>query len=94
MARHFEMPVEDFEKLHIVSRHGEKRILRRKKDKHFGRICRYFDTRSRNCSVYAARPTICRQFPTEKRCGYYDFLKFERRHQDDPDFVAVTNHKG
>jgi uncharacterized protein len=37
--------------------------------------------------VYEARPTVCREYPNGKRCGYYDFLKFERKHQDDPDFI-------
>jgi hypothetical protein len=23
-------------------------------------------------------------------CGYYDFLKFERARQDDPEFIALT----
>jgi hypothetical protein len=30
---------------------------------------------------------VCRDYPNGSRCGYYDFLKFERKHQDDPDFV-------
>ena len=41
-------------------------------------------------TVYEARPAICRDFPGGRRCGYYDFLKFERHHQDDPDFIALT----
>jgi Fe-S-cluster containining protein len=86
------MPAEDFEAKHLKSRDGYKRTLRHKKDPHFGKICKFFDTKARNCTVYKARPGICRQFPAEKRCGYYDFLKFERRHQEDPDFVATTNH--
>ena len=34
-----------------------------------------------------------RSFPGGGRCGYYDFLSFERRAQDDPEFVALTNHE-
>ncbi|MGI9520624.1 MAG: YkgJ family cysteine cluster protein [Hyphomicrobiaceae bacterium] len=71
--------------------HGHKRIMKRKKDEHFGRICRFFDTEARRCTVYQARPEICRAFPNEERCGYYDFLEFERRHQDDPAHVAQTD---
>ena len=26
------------------------------------------------------------------RCGYYDFLSFERRAQEDPEYVATTDH--
>ena len=65
--------------------------LRRKADQHFGRICQFFDTKKRQCTVYKARPAVCRFYPGTTRCGYYDFLAFERRSQDDPDFIATTN---
>ena len=35
---------------------------------------------------------MCRSFPGGGRCGYYDFLSFERRAQEDDKFVALTNH--
>ncbi len=66
------------------------RVLRHQRDEHYGSICRFLDRQSRRCTVYEARPTICRQFPGTVRCGYYDFLTFERRLQKDPDFVAVA----
>ncbi len=91
LAKHFDMSPEDFAQKHLKARDGYKRTLKRKKDEHFGRICKFFDSNKRNCQVYKARPGICRQFPAESRCGYYDFLKFERRHQDDPEFVATTD---
>ena len=72
-------------------RDGEKFAMRRKNDEHFGRICRFFDTHARRCTIYTARPTACRKFPGEPRCGYWEFLKFERRHQSDPEFIAVTD---
>jgi uncharacterized protein len=65
--------------------------MRRKKDKHFGHICQFFDTEERRCTIYHARPSTCRKYPQAKRCGYYDFLKFEREQQDDKDFVALTH---
>ena len=43
-------------------------------------------------SVTNCNCSICRRFPAENRCGYYDFLQFERKHQTDPDFVALTDH--
>jgi Fe-S-cluster containining protein len=64
--------------------------MRRKKDEHFGRICQFFDSEKRCCSIYKVRPSICRSFPGEGRCGYYDFLLFERRAQEDSEFVATT----
>ena len=68
-------------------------ILRHQKDEHFGTICRFIDPETRGCTVYPARPKICREFPGPGRCGYYDFLTFERRTQEDPEYVSTTwNH--
>lgn len=63
------------------------RVLRHRKDEHYGTVCRFLDRDSRRCTVYEARPQICRDFPGSVRCGYYDFLSFERRAQEDPDFI-------
>ncbi len=91
LAKHHDMSYEAAIDKFTKADHGHKRIMRRKKDEHFGRICRFFDTEARRCTVYEARPEICREFPNEKRCGYYDFLVFERRHQDDKTHVATTD---
>ena len=45
-----------------------------------------FDT----CTVYTARPGVCRKFPDTTKCGYYEFLKFEREQQGDDTLVALT----
>ncbi|MBV8031501.1 MAG: YkgJ family cysteine cluster protein [Betaproteobacteria bacterium] len=66
------------------------RLLRHQKDEHFQTVCTLFDRQQRRCTVYEARPAVCRSYPDSPRCGYYEFLKFERAHQDDPDFIAVT----
>jgi Fe-S-cluster containining protein len=92
LARWFGLAPETAEKRFTRSGHGHKRIMRRKEDQHFGRICRFFDTKKRRCTIYPARPDVCRAYPGGGRCGYYDFLSFERRAQDDPDFVASTDH--
>ena len=69
------------------------RVLRHRKDEHYGTACRFLDQETRQCTVYEARPEICGEFPGTKRCGYYDFLSFERHTQEDSDFVATTwNH--
>ena len=44
-------------------------------------------------AYYKARPAICRSYPGSGRCGYYDFLSFERRAQDDPEWVATTDNR-
>ena len=91
LARHFDVTADDARQRFTKRAHGYERVLRRKQDPHFGRVCRFFDIEQRRCSVYEARPTVCRRFPGEPRCGYYDFLTFERSHQNDEDYVAVTD---
>jgi hypothetical protein len=94
LAKHFNLSWEEAEKRFTKSQHGYKRILRKKKDEHYGSICRFFDQEKRCCGIYEARPHVCRAFPGGGRCGYYDFLMFERRAQEDPEFVALTDHSG
>lgn len=91
LAKHFDIDPAEARKRFTKKAHGHDSVMRRKPDAHFGRICRFFDTEARRCTVYTARPQACRAFPGEPRCGYYDFLKFERRHQSDPEFVATTD---
>ncbi len=92
LAKHFGISWEEAEKRFTKSQHGYKRILRKKKDEHYGTICRFFDQEHRRCGIYEARPYVCRAFPGGGRCGYYDFLMFERRAQNDDEFVALTDH--
>ncbi len=92
LAAHHGISPAEAERKFTRSAHGYERVLRRKKDEHYGRICRFFDTKARRCTIYTARPEICRSFPGGNRCGYYDFLAFERRKQDDPAFVATTDN--
>jgi Fe-S-cluster containining protein len=91
LAAHFIRSVEDARTAFTREAHGHKYVMRRKKDPHFGRICRFFDTKERRCTVYAARPAVCRSYPGRPRCGYYEFLTFERRAQSDPEYVALTD---
>jgi uncharacterized protein len=62
-------------------------ILRHQKDSVYATVCKLFDRDKRQCSVYAARPNVCRKYPYGDTCGYYSFLKFERDFHDDPEFV-------
>jgi Fe-S-cluster containining protein len=71
---------------------GKTRIMRHRRDRHFGTVCRFLDRETRVCKVYKARPKICRDFPGTRRCGYYDFLAFERRLLRDPDHIATTGN--
>jgi hypothetical protein len=91
LGKHFGLSFNKARKKFTVMKWGYKYLMRRKADEHFGRICQFFDTKKRQCTVYKARPAVCRFFPGTTRCGYYDFLAFERRSQEDPDFIATTN---
>jgi hypothetical protein len=66
------------------------RLLRHRKDTVFDSVCMMLDQKTRRCTVYEARPAVCRGYPDSPRCGYYDFLKFERAHQGDEEFIALT----
>ena len=89
LARHFDLSVAATKKKYIVARDDEEFTMRRKADVHFGKVCQFFDTEARKCTVYKARPSTCRSYPGG-RCGYYDFLTSERRRQEDPEHVATT----
>jgi Fe-S-cluster containining protein len=89
LARHFgldfEAAQEKFTKLK-----GPAHLLRHKKDKIFDTACMFLDQEKRRCTIYEARPGVCRKYPDAKRCGYYDFLTFERTQQGDQEIIAMT----
>ena len=66
------------------------RLLRHQKDSVFDTVCMFLDQKTRRCGAYEARPGVCRNYPDSPRCGYYEFLKFERAHQGDEKFIALT----
>ncbi|GGC97769.1 YkgJ family cysteine cluster protein [Aquisalinus flavus] len=92
LAKHFDVSWEKARKKFIKK--GDKEsplVLRHQDDEHFDTICQFLDLDTRNCTIYEARPEICRTFPTQTRCGYYDFLMFEREVQDDDEWIATTS---
>ena len=91
LARHFEVDFKTAERRY-TKRDPKKKIymLRHRKDHIFESTCMLFDQEKRCCTVYHARPGVCRKYPDSSRCGYYEFLKFERSQQDDPEFNALT----
>ncbi|MCH8274023.1 MAG: YkgJ family cysteine cluster protein [Armatimonadetes bacterium] len=93
LAKSFAISQREFKKKY--TKKGEEKgeiILRHKKDEHFGTVCQFLDSETRMCGVYGARPKACRDYPKSARCGYYEFLKFEREWQDDPEYVALTSN--
>jgi len=92
LAKHHDMTEEQAKKK--FTKKGDKenpRVLRHRDDEHFVTACMFLDQETRNCTIYEGRPQICREFPTQTRCGYYDFLMWEREVQDDPEWVATTD---
>jgi Fe-S-cluster containining protein len=65
----------------------DEQVLRHRRDHVYRSVCRFFDQRERCCTIYAARPYVCRRYPYGNHCGYYSFLRFERRHQGDDEFI-------
>lgn len=88
LARHQGLSTKQAEKRFTKRVEGGKtRVMRHKADPHFGTACRFLDAESRKCTIYDARPRVCRTYPGTARCGFYDFLCSERRIQDDPQHV-------
>jgi uncharacterized protein len=86
LAKHFSLTYEAAEKKFTKFAWGE-RVLRHKKDHIYKSMCQFFDQSERRCTIYLARPEVCREYPDGGRCAYFDFLKAERVRQDDPEFI-------
>jgi Fe-S-cluster containining protein len=91
LARHFDIGYREAEE-RFTKQDAKKevRMLRHRKDAIFDSTCMLLDQDKRRCTVYDARPGVCRKYPDSSRCGYYDFLKFEREQQGDEALVALT----
>src|SRR2546430_14388585 len=59
LAKHFRVDVETALKRFVTSWQGEA-ILRRKADPIFGKACKFLDHSTRKCTIYFARPLVCR----------------------------------
>jgi uncharacterized protein len=89
LANHFSIDVEQAQQRYTTTYNGE-RILRRKADPIFGKACRFLDPTTRRCTIYEARPSVCREFPARARCAYHDLLQFERSQQGDDTVLPLV----
>jgi Fe-S-cluster containining protein len=89
LARHFNVTYEVAERRYTTMWQDEP-VLRRKSDPIFGKACKFLDPQTRGCTIYHARPAVCREYPERSRCAYYDLIQFERRHQDDETVVPLV----
>ena len=88
LAKHFDISPEIAQRRFTKVIEGEQ-VLRHQKDEIYGSICMFLDTKSRRCTIYEARPGVCHEYPDQPQCGYYNFLYWERKHQEDPDFIPL-----
>lgn len=89
LAKHFGLSVRATVQRYTKVYNGE-RILRRKADPIFGQACKFLGPETRQCTIYHARPKVCRDFPAARRCAYYDLLQFEREQQGDDTVVPLV----
>jgi len=93
LAKHFGVPVAIARERYTYAHAHDgvkERLLRHHRDHVFKSVCRFFDRQERRCTVYAARPNVCRRYLSGARCGYYDFLSFEREQQGDDEFIPFA----
>ncbi|MEP7076950.1 MAG: YkgJ family cysteine cluster protein [Acidobacteriota bacterium] len=93
LGRHFGIPSAEAAKKFTRLR-KEGRVLKRKADPLLGSSCRFLDLKTRRCSIYEARPDVCRDFPPVSRCTFYDLLEFQRRHCGDEEMLPVITMRG
>ncbi|MBV9469152.1 MAG: YkgJ family cysteine cluster protein [Abitibacteriaceae bacterium] len=90
LAKYFKVTVEEAGK-RFTRMNGEERVLRRAKDPLLGEACHFLDRKTRGCTIYHARPDVCRTYPARSRCAYYDLLQFEREQQSDqPNVIPLV----
>ncbi|HEY0404111.1 MAG TPA: YkgJ family cysteine cluster protein [Pyrinomonadaceae bacterium] len=73
-----------------IHKESGERVLKRKPDVIFDEACQFIDPETRGCTIYHARPAVCREYPDRSRCAYYDVLQFERRQQDDETVLPLV----
>jgi Fe-S-cluster containining protein len=89
LAKHFGVTYEQARFRYTRLRDGE-RVLKRVEDVVFHETCTFLDQETRGCTIYHARPGVCRGYPGRPRCAYYDLLRFERQQQGDENVVPLV----
>lgn len=91
LAKHFGLTYEAAERRYTkIDRSSGERVLRRKQDTIFDEACMFLDPKTRGCTIYHARPAVCREYPARSRCSYYDLIQFERNQQDDVNVLPLV----
>ena len=92
LAKHFELPYREAEERFTkYDAEGEECAATPPRGPASSTRCARCSTRRRAAARCTRRARRCAaSYPDSPRCGYYEFLKFERAHQDDPKFIALT----
>jgi Fe-S-cluster containining protein len=90
LAKYFKLSVETTARRYTKMWEGKERVLKRTPDPILGEACQFLDHETRGCTIYHARPEVCREYPDRSHCAYYDLLKFERRQQADPNVLPLV----
>jgi len=89
LAKHFKVD-EQTARRRFTKLYDDERVLRQKADPIFGEACTFLNLTTRQCTIYSARPQVCQEFPSTRRCAYYDLLQFEREQQGDDTVVPLV----
>jgi Fe-S-cluster containining protein len=90
LGKRFDLTPEEAEQKFTKRIAGYGRVLKHRKDTVYKSTCRFFHPTKRQCTVYEHRPNVCREYPAARRCTYFDFLQWEREHQQDETFVPLA----
>lgn len=72
LARHFQLDYETARERFTEKENNRVRKLRHRPDRKLGAtICMFLNQKTRQCSIYSARPQICRDHPGD-RCEWND----------------------
>jgi Fe-S-cluster containining protein len=88
LAKHFGLSFETARR-RFTKNWEDERVLKKVEDKLFPETCVFLDQEKRGCTIYHARPNVCREYPDRVRCAYYDVLQFERRQQQDDTILPL-----
>ena len=89
LAKHFGVSFETARR-RFTKQWEDERVLKKVSDKIFSETCIFLDQDKRGCTIYHARPNVCREYPDRVRCAYYDVLQFERRQQADDTVLPLV----
>lgn len=77
LARHFELSEEEAKEEFTEQENNRVRKLKQRPDKQMKTpVCVFLNQKTRGCSIYEARPQICRDYPGD-RCEWFDRRLFE-----------------